>query len=66
MKVVNALEFHCKSSSHSFTILEQLMMKRICDKLSRIGIAYLTSTIQCDMKSFLLPSVMPLIDLDEH
>jgi hypothetical protein len=40
-------------------------MERICDKLTNIGIAHLTSTKQCDIRSFLLPSVRPLIDLDE-
>jgi hypothetical protein len=41
------------------------MMERICDKLTSIGIAHFTSTKQCDIRSFLLPSVRPFIDLNE-
>jgi hypothetical protein len=40
-------------------------MERIYDKLISIGIAHLTSTKQCDIRSFLLPSVSPFIDLNE-
>jgi hypothetical protein len=41
------------------------MMESICDKFSSIGVAHLTSTKQCGIRSFLLPSVRPFIDLNE-
>jgi hypothetical protein len=40
-------------------------MEKICDKLISIGIAPLTSTKQYDIRSFLLPSMRPFIDLNE-
>jgi hypothetical protein len=40
--------------SHGFIIVE-LMMERTCDKLTKIAVAHLTSTKQCDIRSFLLP-----------
>jgi hypothetical protein len=51
--------------SLGFTIAELLMMERIHDKLTSIGVAHLTSTKQCDIRSFLLLSVRPFIDLNE-
>jgi hypothetical protein len=41
------------------------MMERIYDKLTSIGVAHLTSTKQCDNRSFLLPSVRSFINLNE-
>jgi hypothetical protein len=41
------------------------MMEKICDKLTKIGVVHLTSTKQCDIRSFLLVSVRPLIGLNE-
>jgi hypothetical protein len=41
------------------------MMERICDKLTSIGVAHLTATKQCDIRSFLLPSVRPFFDHNE-
>jgi hypothetical protein len=52
-------------ASQGFTTTKLLMTERICDQLTKNGVAYLTSTKQCDIRSFLLPSVMPLIDLNE-
>jgi hypothetical protein len=59
------LSFMASHGSQGFTIAKLLMMKRICDKLISIGIAHLTSTKQCDIRSFLLPSLRPFIDLIE-
>jgi hypothetical protein len=42
-----------------------LMMERICDKLTNIGIAHLASTKQCAIMNFLLFGVRPLIDFNE-
>jgi hypothetical protein len=59
------LSFMASHGSQGFTTTELLIMERICDKLTSIGINHLTSTKQCDIRSFLLPSVRPLIDLNE-
>jgi hypothetical protein len=47
--------------AQGFTIAEFLMIERICDKLTSIRVAHLTSIKQCDIRSFLLPSVRPFI-----
>jgi hypothetical protein len=54
------LSFMASHGSQGFTTTELLMMERICDKLISIGIAHLTSTKQCDIRSFLLSSVRPI------
>jgi hypothetical protein len=41
------------------------MMERICDKLTRIGVAHLTSTKQCAIRNYLLLGLRPLIDFNE-
>jgi hypothetical protein len=51
--------------SQGFTTRELLIMERICVKLTSIGVAHLTSTKQCDIRSFLLPSMRSFIDLSE-
>jgi hypothetical protein len=41
------------------------MMERICDELTKIGVAHLTSSKQYDIRRYSLPNVRPLIDLNE-
>jgi hypothetical protein len=61
----DVLSFMASQGSQGFTIEQLLMMERICDKLTSIGVAHLTSTKKCDIRSFLMPSVRPFIDLNE-
>jgi hypothetical protein len=51
--------------SQGFTTTKLLMMERICNKLTKIGVVHMTSTKQCDVRSFLLPNVRPLIGLNK-
>ena len=59
VKVVKVLSFTASQGSQSFIIGKLLIMKKICYKLTRIGVAYWTSTKQCDIMSFFLPSIRP-------
>jgi hypothetical protein len=59
------LSFMASHDSQGFTIVELVMMERICDKLTSIGIAHLTSIKQCDIRSCLLPNVKPFIYLNK-
>jgi hypothetical protein len=59
------LSFMASHGSQGFTTIELLMMETICDKLTSVGVAHLTSTRKCDIMSFLLPSVKSFIDLNE-
>ena len=59
------LSFMASHSFRGFITLDLLMMERIYGKLTSIGIAHLKLTKQCDIKSFLLPSVRPFINLNE-
>jgi hypothetical protein len=47
------LSFMASHDSQGFITTKLLMMERICDKLTSIGVAHFTSTKQCDIRSFL-------------
>lgn len=48
------LDFMLSQGSSSFACPELLLMERICDKLSRMGVAHVTATQPSDIKSFVL------------
>ena len=51
--------------SQIFNTQELLGMEKIHDKLIRIGVAHLTSTKQCDIRSFFVSSERSLPDLND-
>jgi 3,4-dihydroxy-2-butanone 4-phosphate synthase len=48
----DVLNFMESQGSQGFITTKLLMMERICNKFTKIGIVHLTSTKQCDIRSF--------------
>ena len=60
----DVLDSMASQGSQIFNTLELLGMEKIHDKLIRIGVAHLTSTKQCDIRSF-VSSERSLYDLND-
>ena len=63
--VKDVLNFMASQGSQIFNTMELLGMEKIHDKLIRIGVAHLTSTKQCDIRSFFVSSERSLPDLND-
>ena len=63
--VKDVLNFMVGQGSQIFNTMELLGMEKIHDKLIRIGVAHLTSTKQCDIRSFFVSSERSLHDLND-
>ena len=63
--VEDDLNFMASQGSHIFSTRELLGMEKIHDKFSKINIAHLISTIQCDIRSFFVTSERSLPDLND-
>ena len=61
----DVLNFMASQGSQIFSTHELLEMEKIHDKLIRIGVAHLTSTKQCDIRSFFVSSERSLPDLND-
>ncbi len=61
----DVLNFMASQGSQIFNTQELLGMEKIHDKLIRIGVAHLTSTKQCDIRSFFVSSERSLHDLND-
>ena len=61
----DVLNFMASQGSQIFNTLELLGMEKSHDKLIRIGVAHLTSTKQCDIRSFFVSSERSLPDLND-
>ena len=61
----DVLNFMASQGSKIFNTLELLGMEKSNDKLIRIGVAHLTSTKQCVIRSFFVSSERSLPDLND-
>ena len=59
------MNFMASQRSQIFSTQELLGMEKIHDKLIRIGVAHLTSTEQCDIRSFFISSERSLPNLND-
>ena len=61
----DVLNFMASQGSQILSTPELLEMEKIHDKLIKINIAHLTSTKQCDIRSFFVTSERSLHDLND-